>query len=143
MTALSILAFAAMVAGIAGQFYLGALFVDAPVVIAVQAIAMVLFVWARLTFGVRSFQPAANPTAGGLVTTGPYRYIRHPIYTTACLFCWPGALASGAPLAIGCSSLITTGAVARMLAEERLLVRRYPEYVDYAKTTKRMIPFVF
>jgi protein-S-isoprenylcysteine O-methyltransferase Ste14 len=42
-------------------------------------------IWARVAFGRRSFHLAANPTEGGLVTTGPYRLIRHPIYTGVCL----------------------------------------------------------
>ena len=29
---------------------------------------------------------------GGLVTTGPYRYVRHPIYAAATYFAWAGAL---------------------------------------------------
>lgn len=32
--------------------------------------------------------------AGGLVTNGPYRFIRHPIYTAVCLFVWTGVLSS-------------------------------------------------
>ena len=38
--------------------------------------------------------------------------------------------------------LISLGAVVRMLCEEHLLVRQYPEYAEYARTTKRMIPHV-
>lgn len=41
--------------------------------------------WARLTFGRRSFHASAVPTAGGVETRGPYRFIRHPIYTAACV----------------------------------------------------------
>src|SRR5437867_88802 len=63
-----------------------------PVSITVQIIAILNMVWARLTFGGRSFHPAANPTEGGLVTTGPYRFVRHPIYASAIYFMWAGAL---------------------------------------------------
>src|SRR2546428_10773714 len=52
----------------------------------VQALAAVLMLWARLTFGWRSFHGGANPTEGGLVTTGPYRWLRHPIYASFLLF---------------------------------------------------------
>jgi protein-S-isoprenylcysteine O-methyltransferase Ste14 len=61
-------------------------FSGSPYVIAAQSAALLLFLWARVTFGRRSFHLMANPTEGGLVTTGPYRYIRHPIYTAMCLF---------------------------------------------------------
>ena len=62
-----------MVAGVVGLWKTGTLLSPRPAAIALQAIAAVLFVWARATFGLRSFHPAANPTEGGLVTTGPYR----------------------------------------------------------------------
>ena len=50
-----------------------------------QLLGLALMIWARLTFGLRSFRFAANPTQGGLVTKGPYRYIRNPIYAAAWL----------------------------------------------------------
>lgn len=100
-------------------------------------------VWARVTFGKRSFHAAASPTAGGVVTTGPYRYLRHPIYTAICWVVWPPAIAAGSALPIACAALITAGAMARMLCEEYLLVRQYPDYENYARVTKRMIPYVF
>ena len=52
-----------------------ALFSRAPLVIVLQVLAFAIFLWARITFGKRSFHLAANPTEGGLVTTGPYRHI--------------------------------------------------------------------
>jgi protein-S-isoprenylcysteine O-methyltransferase Ste14 len=137
------LGFALMVAGIAGCYYVNALFVPSPFVIAVQLAGVVLMVWARVTFGRRSFHPAAVPTAGGLVTTGPYRYLRHPIYTAAFCFVWPPALARHSLQGIACATLLSIGAIIRMLCEEQLLVRQYPEYVAYAKATRRMIPYVF
>lgn len=141
--ALSVPAFAAMVAGIVGLFYRGPLFVASPVVIACQVAAFALMLWARITFGRRSFHAAASPTAGGVVRSGPYAYLRHPIYTAACLFVWPPALLARTPIAIGCAALVTAGAIVRMLCEEALLVQQYPDYAEYARTTKRMLPYVF
>jgi protein-S-isoprenylcysteine O-methyltransferase Ste14 len=140
---LSVLAFALMVAGIVGLFYSHALFIDAPLVIGFQVTAFLLMLWARVTFGRRSFHAAADPTAGGIVRTGPYRFLRHPIYTAACLCVWPPAIANGSPLALACAALVTAGAIIRMLCEEQLLNQQYPEYRDYARTTKRMIPYLF
>ena len=67
-----------------------AIFGAGPITITIQVIAALLMLWARLTFGIRSFHGTANPTAGGLVTTGPYRYIRHPIYAAILYFFWAG-----------------------------------------------------
>src|SRR4051794_28408177 len=98
---LSVFAFALMVAGIVGLFYSGALFAESPIVIALQLCGVMLMVWARITFGRRSFHAAANPTSGGIVNTGPYRYLRHPIYTAVFLFVWPPAIHHASTIAIG------------------------------------------
>jgi protein-S-isoprenylcysteine O-methyltransferase Ste14 len=140
---LSVLGFVVMVGAIAGLFATGALFAPAPLVIAMQAAAVALMLWARVTFGARSFHAAANPTAGGLVTTGPYRFIRHPIYTAVALFATAGACAHVSVSAAALAALLVAGALARMWAEEQFLVARYAEYADYARRTKRMVPFVF
>ena len=100
-------------------------------------------IWARMTFGHRSFHASADPTEGGLVTTGPYRFIRHPIYTAACLFGWAGAVSNWSAPAAVLGAMMTVGAIVRMLCEERLVVERYPEYREYARTTRRMVPFIF
>jgi protein-S-isoprenylcysteine O-methyltransferase Ste14 len=123
-----------------------ALIARTPVGIALQALAVVLMLWARFTFGMRSFHATANPTEGGLVTAGPYRYWRHPIYAAVLLFVWSGVLGRGVTptsmdLALGAFATLMTAA--RIQAEEQLLRASMPEYGAYAARTKRLIPFVF
>jgi protein-S-isoprenylcysteine O-methyltransferase Ste14 len=110
--------------------------------IGVQVAAAALMLWARITFGWRSFHGAADATAGGLVTTGPYRFIRHPIYTAILLFVWAGVAARGTVVDV-LLAIVATGAVAvRIGAEEQLVVGTYPEYAEYMRHTKRIIPFM-
>lgn len=143
MRSVSYVALLLMALAIAGLVLRGAFFSLPPLALVAAAAAAALMLWARLTFGQRSFQAAANPTAGGLVTTGPYRYIRHPIYTAVCLFGWAGILAHWSALNVLLGILLLAGAVARMLCEERLIMELYPEYRAYAQATKRMLPYVF
>jgi protein-S-isoprenylcysteine O-methyltransferase Ste14 len=119
------------------------LFSTSPVVISVQIAAILLLLWARIAFGRRSFHFAADPTEGGLVTGGPYRYIRHPIYAAFCLFVWAGVVAHWSWGAGLYGTLALGGAVTRVHCEEALIVARYPEYAQYAAKTWRMIPYVF
>lgn len=63
-----------------------ALFAARPGLVVVQILAMILVIWVRLTFGMRSFHYPANPTDGGVVTSGPYRFVRHPIYAAMLFF---------------------------------------------------------
>ena len=139
---ISMLGLVVMIGALIGLYKIGVLFTAQPIAIALQLIAVALLAWARLTFGRRSFHAAANPTAGGLVTTGPYRIIRHPIYTAACLFGW-GPIVMHRSLVGVLGILLLLGALVRLMCEEQLVKQRYPEYVEYAKVTKRMIPYLF
>jgi protein-S-isoprenylcysteine O-methyltransferase Ste14 len=140
---LSLFALLLMMAGMLGLLFGKALFSSSPAVIAAQGAAVALMAWARLTLGRRSFHAAADPTAGGLVTGGPYRFVRHPIYTAACLFGWAGMLGNWSWRAGLFGALLFIGALGRMLCEEKLVTEQYPEYRQYAKSTKRMVPGVF
>jgi protein-S-isoprenylcysteine O-methyltransferase Ste14 len=83
------------------------------------------------------------PEVRRLVTGGPYRVVRHPLYAAeilaACSFVFvnPGALA----VAVLAPFVVTQ--LVRSRYEERLLTRTYPQYRDYARTTRRLIPFVW
>lgn len=108
----------------------------------VQVLAVLLMLWARVTFGRRSFHAIADPTEGGLVTSGPYHYIRHPIYAALIYFIWAGILCHFALMNALLGLIATIGLFIRMAAEEQLVTERYPSYVGYASRTKRIIPFV-
>ena len=138
----SLLGFAAMAGGFFALLVDGRLLSLDPFVIAAQCAAAALIISARRHLGLRSFHVGAEPTHGGLVMQGPYRVIRHPIYTGVCLFIWPAALSCYTLPSFRLTALVTVGAIIRMFCEERLLVKHYPEYTIYARVTKRMIPFV-
>jgi protein-S-isoprenylcysteine O-methyltransferase Ste14 len=136
------LATSVLVATVLALFFRHELLAEQPVPIALQVVAAVLMLAARLTFGLRSFHAAARPTEGGLVTTGPYRLVRHPIYSSILLFVWAGVWShlSAVSVALGAGATLATGV--RIVAEERLVLERYPEYAAYAARTKRVIPFL-
>jgi protein-S-isoprenylcysteine O-methyltransferase Ste14 len=110
--------------------------------VAIQIAAALLMIAARITFGRRSFHAAANPTEGGLVTTGPYRWLRHPIYAAILYFVWTTAIDHHTWQAIAAAVVVTIGGALRMLAEEKLLIAKYPAYASYRQQTARVIPFV-
>jgi protein-S-isoprenylcysteine O-methyltransferase Ste14 len=135
--------FGIAVLAILGLLWRRALFAGGPVAAGVQLAAVVLMLWARVVFGRRSFHASAGPTEGGLVTSGPYRLIRHPIYAAVLVFVLAG-VASHLSLPSVLLFLAAVGGLGvRIAAEERLVVARYPEYAAYASRTKRVIPYVF
>ena len=100
---------------------------------AVLAIAgALLAAWTTRTLG-----PALTPhpvPRGPLVTGGPYRWVRHPMYVAGTLLC------VGVSLALSWASLALTAVlvavwVAKARVEERNLAARFPEYEEYRRTT--------
>lgn len=140
---LSILGYAVAGAAMAALYSMHHLFASSPYLIAVQVAAVLLMIWARLMFGIRSFHAAASTSKGGLVTRGPYRYWRHPIYASIIYFAWAGQIEKPAAIPLALAGVVTLGLFARMLIEERFLREAYPEYAEYAKHARRLIPFVF
>ena len=114
-----------------------------PIGIIVQVCAAALMIWARITFGSRSFHATANTTAGGLVTNGPYRFLRHPIYAAIIYFAWAAALSDRRIYILGAATFISVGLIARMLIEEKFLNSEYSDYKSYSEKTVRLIPFLF
>lgn len=143
MNLLSIAGFAVAAGALVGLVSIHHLFAAHPLLIAVQVGAVGLMLWARKTFGMRSFHAAASPSAGGLVTTGPYRYWRHPIYASIVYFLWAGQVEAPAALPVALAAAATLGLFARMLIEERFLRAAYPDYREYARRAKRLVPFLF
>ena len=139
----STLGFLIAVAGLAILVYGYHIISKNPAIIVIQVFAFFLMIWARKTFRSRSFHISAEPTEGGLVTDGPYKYWRHPIYAAVIYFGWACFIAFPQPEVLLAAALITVGLFIRILLEEKEIMKVYPEYAEYSKQAKRIIPFVF
>jgi protein-S-isoprenylcysteine O-methyltransferase Ste14 len=77
-----------------------------------------------------------------LITTGPYRYIRHPMYTSVIVMML-GIFISTPTLPEGIMlSLLILVLNLKARREERLWCGHDPEYLSYKKRTKLFIPFI-
>jgi len=121
----------------------GNLFSWSPFVIAAQVAAVALNVWARRSFQAGTFRVSAAPGGGSIMRNGPYGFIRHPMYSAALLFVWAGIASHRSALTLAIGVAVTIVVIARVVAEERLLRAKYPEYDDYRRSTKALIPYVF
>ena len=138
----SLAALAVAVCGIAFLVLKNKIISSNPAGIVVQVLAVGLMLWARVVFGKRSFHAGANPTEGGLVTHGPYRFLRHPIYAAIIYFVWAGVVSDPSAEAIAAAVVVALCLIIRMLLEEHFLVAAYPEYKEYSRRAKRLIPFL-
>jgi protein-S-isoprenylcysteine O-methyltransferase Ste14 len=132
-----------VVAAIAVLGVTGNLFAFSPFVITAQVAAVVLNLWARISFQRGTFRVTAAPSGAPIITRGPYRFIRHPMYSAALLFIWAGVASHLSAMTLAIAVAATTLCIVRFLVEERLLRAQYPEYPDYSRSTKALIPFVF
>jgi protein-S-isoprenylcysteine O-methyltransferase Ste14 len=106
------------------------------------AVGLGFAVWARVHIGRNWGTPMTQKEEPELVTGGPYRLVRHPIYT--------GILFAGVGTALGLSWwwLIAVGLagvyfVYSAFVEERFLTERFPDaYRSYKNATKMLVPFV-
>ncbi len=115
-----------------------------------QGIGMGLFltglglaVWARVYLGRNWGTPMSEKVDAELVTTGPYRYIRNPIYSGIIL------AAIGTAVAVSwywVVAVVFIGAyfIYSATVEEHIMERLFPnDYPAYRRSTKMLIPFVF
>lgn len=92
----------------------------------------------------RRHSPWTTPIEGaGLVTTGIYGRVRHPVYAGWCLGALGAELLAGSMLGVGVALAVMVFYDLRSREEERLLVDRYPHYVAYKRHAKRFIPGVY
>jgi protein-S-isoprenylcysteine O-methyltransferase Ste14 len=139
---ISLLALAIAIAGLCVLINKHYIISSNPVAISVQLCAALLMIWARISFGLRSFHGAANATQGNLVTNGPYRWMRNPIYTAIIIFSFGCVIAYPYLITLALAILISVCMITRALMEEKYLSVTYPDYAAYAKRTKRFIPFI-
>jgi protein-S-isoprenylcysteine O-methyltransferase Ste14 len=107
------------------------------------ALGLGFAIWARVRIGRNWGTPMSQKDEPELVTSGPYRFVRHPIYTgilvagvgTATALNWTWLIA----VALGGVYFIYSAVV-----EERYLTREFPDaYPAYRHSTKMLVPFIF
>jgi protein-S-isoprenylcysteine O-methyltransferase Ste14 len=106
-------------------------------------VGLAVAVWARVNLGRNWGMPMSEKDDPELVTTGPYRWIRNPIYSGLILAMIGTAIAVNvAWLAVA----VVLGAyfVYSAVMEQRLMADQFPgTYPAYRNSTKMLIPFVF
>ncbi|MEN6438956.1 MAG: isoprenylcysteine carboxylmethyltransferase family protein [Syntrophobacter sp.] len=79
-----------------------------------------------------------------VISTGPYRYVRHPMYTGACLFFLGTALLLGSWYGVLCTPVFVGFFAFRAVREEQVLREELEGYGDYmARVKYRFVPCIW
>ncbi len=114
-----------------------------PAGFALLALAAALFAWTLTANRLGNFSILPEPKRDArLVTGGPDRFVRHPMYLAmligglGCAAGWQGAVHLAALVALGLVLHVKAG------IEERALATRFPDYAAYRERTARILPFL-
>jgi protein-S-isoprenylcysteine O-methyltransferase Ste14 len=75
-----------------------------------------------------------------IVTAGPYRFIRHPVYTSNLLLLIGLFLTTGSLWLVVNWLILISYYIPTILLEEAAILRSYPEYREYSNSTGRFFP---
>jgi len=96
-----------------------------------------------LALGVNQ-SPLPRPTPdSSLVESGPYRFIRHPMYAGLVLLAFGWALVVRGRMTLLWAALLLVALDIKSRHEERWLGERFAGYADYRRRVRRFIPFVY
>ena len=112
--------------------------------VAICVLGMFVAIWSRKALGAEWSQDVELKQGHKLVEHGPYRFMRHPIYTGHLLMGLGTAVASGRLVAFAGLASFVAGFWIKLNQEERLLMRSFPdEYPAYQARVKALIPYLF
>jgi protein-S-isoprenylcysteine O-methyltransferase Ste14 len=100
-------------------------------------------VWARVHIGRNWGMPMSLREGHELVTSGPYAYVRHPIYS-GLMLAMIGSAVTTSPLWLLAFPLYFAYFLFSARSEEKTMLAQFPAaYPAYRRRTKMLVPFVF
>ena len=78
-----------------------------------------------------------------LITSGIYKYIRHPMYLSVIMLGLSFVIADPKPIMFLVWAILIFNLHLKMDIEETNLLIAFPEYKDYKRNTKRLIPYIY
>lgn len=100
-------------------------------------------VWARVHLGRNWSANVVVKEDHALVRSGPYRYLRHPIYSGILLAFLGMAVAFGEWRGLVALALVFAAFSLKSWKEEAFMRETFPDYAEYQRETRALLPFVY
>ena len=114
----------------------------AAVILCIAGLAFCL--WARFTLGRNWSGTITLKEEHELIVRGPYRIVRHPIYTGLLAMFTATVVVQGRLAGIIGAVLVFVSFWIKLSDEEKVMLKQFPDqYAAYRQRVKRIIPFVF
>lgn len=129
---------------LAGIALSGPLIPTSPLWGLVALAGVLLGVWAAVAVRIPEVSVLPEVRAGArLVTSGPYRVIRHPMYSSLLMLSLGLVMGAPSPTRWLLWAVLLADMVLKLSYEEGLLAERFSEYQAYRQRTWRIIPFIY
>jgi len=103
-----------------------------------------LVTWALITMRDNRLRISPIPAEDAvLVVGGPYKYLRHPMYTAILLAAIGLIIAHFSWFRIFLGLALLAVLLIKVEWEESMLAQKFPDYVDYASSTRKIIPYLY
>jgi len=99
-------------------------------------------IWARRTLAGNWSRNVTFKEGHQLIRAGPYRFVRHPIYTGVLLMCLAPPIQFGRLHHWLGFAAICLGVWVKLKQEESVMLQHFPEYSGYRQEVKALVPFV-
>jgi protein-S-isoprenylcysteine O-methyltransferase Ste14 len=107
-------------------------------------LSFLLALWAIITMQKSRLRILPEPAGDALlITNGPYRFVRHPMYTAILLGSVGLLISHFTLLRLGITVTLTIVLIIKLFWEEKMLLNKFREYKNYMIQTQRLLPFIF
>lgn len=114
------------------------------IAIVILVLALFLGFWSLWTIFIKKFRITTKISSDSrIVAKGPYKLIRHPLYSSLLLILLIIVLNHFSIIRLILWLILLTVMFAKLMYEERLIIKRNTDYLIYKRGTKRLLPFIY